>query len=143
MYKTTTASEQETEALAAQLAKKLRAGDVVAFRGGLGAGKTAFVRGLAQGLGIAADVSSPTFALAHEYRGAGALLVHFDLYRITDPDSLYATGFFDYLEGEGILAIEWSEKIGEDLPDGAIAVTITPTGENTREITIEGGDRLC
>ena len=139
MIRKTTTSEQETESLAEQLAPTLRAGDVVALRGGLGAGKTAFVRGLAKGLGIDADVSSPTFALVHEYRGAGVLLCHFDMYRITGFDSLFSTGFFDYLDSGGILAIEWSENIESALPENAITVTITPTGETTRDFQIEGG----
>jgi len=137
-----TTSEFETEQVARELAACLHPGDVVAFRGGLGAGKTAFVRGLAEGLGIPEDVSSPTFALIHEYRGGGALLVHFDMYRVTGFDSLYSTGFFDYLDGPGILAIEWSEQIEAALPEKHITVTITPTGEDTRDITIEGVDGL-
>ena len=129
-------SSEETERIAEQFAKKLRPGDVVAYEGGLGAGKTAFTRGLAQGLGIREEVSSPTFALVNEYRGEHTLY-HFDMYRITGFDDLYSTGFFDYL-GNGVLAIEWSENIEGALPDGAITVTLTPDGES-RTITLEGG----
>lgn len=142
MIHRTTTSEQETQAFARTLAARLRAGDVLAFRGDLGAGKTAFVRGLAEGLGIREDVSSPTFALVHEYHGPGAVLYHFDMYRIGSFDELYATGFFDYLDGSGILAIEWSENIEGALPDGAITISIEQTGEDTRDIRVEGGERF-
>ena len=142
MQKHTTTSEEETQALAASLAPRLRPGDVLAFRGGLGAGKTAFIRGLVQGLGIHADVSSPTFALVHEYREGEKVLYHFDFYRVTDFESLYSTGFFDYLDTGGIIAAEWSENIENALPEDAITVTISTTGETTREITLEGGGRF-
>lgn len=134
-------SPEESEQVAAKLAGSLKAGDVVAYRGGLGAGKTAFTRGLALGLGIdMSEVSSPTFALLNVYRGENAVLYHFDMYRVTSFDSLYSTGFFDYLDGDGILAIEWSENIENELPENAITVTITPTGEQSRRIDVEGGD---
>ena len=132
---------EETERIAEQFAKTLRPGDVVAYEGGLGAGKTAFTRGLAQGLGIREEVSSPTFALVNEYRGEHTLY-HFDMYRVETYDDLYSTGFFDYLDGEGILAIEWSENIYGALPEGTITVSIRTIGENDREITIEGDDRF-
>ncbi len=133
-------SPAETEAIANKLGMQLKSGDIVAFRGGLGAGKTAFVRGLALGLGIQADVSSPTFTLVQEYASPGSpTLYHFDMYRITHPDSLESTGFYDYLDQGGILAIEWSEQIAYALPEDVITVTITPTGETIREITITGG----
>ena len=134
-------SSEETERIAEQFAKKLRPGDVVAYEGGLGAGKTAFTRGLAQGLGIREEVSSPTFALVNEYRGEHTLY-HVDMYRVETYDDLYSTGFFDYLDGEGILAIEWSENIYGALPEGTITVSIRTIGENDREITIEGDDRF-
>lgn len=136
-------SELETERFAADFAKRLKAGDVIAFRGGLGAGKTAFARGLAAGLGLdAGEVSSPTFALVHEYRNEAATLCHFDMYRINGYDALYSTGFFDYLDGGAILAVEWSENIEEFLPGDSIAVTLEQTGENSRLITVEGGGRF-
>jgi len=141
MERYATNSEQETEAAAAELAKRLRPGDVIAFRGELGAGKTAFTRGLARGLGIAQDVASPTFALLNEYRGP-VTLYHFDMYRIQDEDSLYSTGFFDYLDGDGILVVEWSENIPWALPEDVITVTLERTGENERAITVEGGARF-
>lgn len=131
-------SPHETEKIAADFARKLTRGDVIAYRGDLGAGKTAFTRGLAQGLGITDDVASPTFAILNVYNG-DVTLYHFDMYRVTDFESLYSTGFFDYLDGSGILAIEWSENIADELPENTITIAITPTGENSRRIEIEGG----
>ena len=130
-----TASADETVALAEKFAKSLRRGDVVAYRGDLGAGKTAFTRGLARGLHCTGEVCSPTFALVHEYPGE-IPLYHFDMYRIADADDLYATGYDDYLESGGILAIEWSENVEDVLPEDAIIVSITAEGENARRIEI-------
>lgn len=141
MKRTISRSPAETERIAEDFAKQLRPGDVIAFEGGLGAGKTAFTRGLARGLGIRCDVSSPTFALVNEYRGERTLY-HFDMYRVESLEDLYSTGFFDYLDGEAFLAIEWSENIYGALPEGVITVSIVPTGEETREITIKGDDRF-
>lgn len=138
MLSFTSHSPLETEAFAEKLSQKLRGGDVIAFRGGLGAGKTTFTRGLARGLGSDTEVSSPTFALVHEYE-CNPPLYHFDMYRIDTMDDLYSTGFFDYLESGGILAIEWSENIDEALPDETIFVTISPDGPDSRTITVEGG----
>ena len=138
----TSRSEQETESIAARLAKTLRPGDVVALFGGLGMGKTAFVRGLACGLGLDnTQVCSPTFALMNEYRRLGApTLYHFDMYRVQGEDTLYATGFYDYLDSGGILAIEWSENIAHALPDSAVRVVIE-LGEvdESRIISIDNG----
>ena len=134
-------SPAETEAFAADLAHRLKSGDVLAFRGGLGAGKTAFVRGLARGLGWEGEVSSPTFALVYEY-AASPPLYHFDMYRIHTFDDLYSTGFFDYLDAGGILAVEWSENIADALPPETITVTIEPTGDESRKITVEGDGRF-
>ncbi len=141
MLQRVTHSAAETEAFAAELAKKLHAGDVIAFRGGMGAGKTAFTRGLATGLGVTGEVASPTFALVHEYAG-NPPLIHFDLYRVSDPDDLYTTGFYDYLDGSAILAVEWSERLEDFLPENAITVTLRILGEQEREITVTGGDRF-
>ena len=106
-----TCSVQETEQLASEFAKELKCGDVVAFTGGMGAGKTAFVRGLAKGLGVSGEVSSPTYAIVNEYRG-DPTLYHFDMYRVSSADDLFTTGYFDYLDqGDSILAVEWSENI--------------------------------
>ena len=128
-------STAETEAFASEFAKTLNSGDVIAFIGGLGAGKTAFVRGLAKGMGVSGEVSSPTFSLVHEYTGPTPLY-HFDMYRISDLDDLYSTGFFDYLDTDAVLAIEWSENILDALPDGTIYIAIVPTGEEERRIEI-------
>ena len=138
MRRYNTNSPEETEALAARLASKLKGTEVIAMFGGLGAGKTAFTRGLAAGLGINDGVSSPTFALVHEYSGKFTLY-HFDMYRIKTWDDLYSTGFFDYQDG-GILMIEWSENIVDFLPEDRIEIYIRVTGENSREIEIKGGE---
>ena len=127
----------ETERIGAALAGQLHAGDVVAMNGGLGAGKTAFVRGVASVLVPDAEVSSPTFTIAHEY-GGNPPLFHFDMYRIHGFDDLYNIAFFDYLERGGIALIEWSENIREFLPDHTIPVRIAGTDEH-RVITV--GDR--
>lgn len=130
-------SVQQTEQFARELAAKLRPNDVLAFRGGMGVGKTAFVRGLADGLGDSSEVSSPTFAIVHEYR-CTPKLYHFDMYRITSVEDLYSTGFFDYLETGAILAIEWSELIESALPEDVITVTIAAGQGDTRTITVGG-----
>ncbi len=132
-------SPQQTEAFACEFAKTLRAGDVVALRGGMGAGKTAFVRGLARGLGVTSEVTSPTFALVHEHDGR-IPLYHFDMYRVTTLDDLYSTGFFDYLDTGAVLAVEWSEHIESVLPKNCITVILTRLSDTEREITVEGGD---
>ncbi len=129
-------SEEDTEAFAEGFAKTLKAGAVLALRGGMGAGKTAFVRGLARGLDVGGEVASPTFALVHEHEGAIPLF-HFDMYRVTNYDDLYSTGFFDYLDSGAILAVEWSENIPYALPSHTIRVTLTPLSETAREILIE------
>ena len=137
----TTHSPEETEAAGEALAKTLLPGDVLALTGGLGAGKTAFVRGLARGLKVAGHVASPTYALVHEYPGSPPL-IHFDMYRVRGPGELESTGYFDYLDGGGVLAIEWSENIAGDLPDGAVYVDIAPGGDaRSRAITITRGER--
>ena len=133
-----THSPEETEALGEKLAAVLRGGEVLAFTGGMGMGKTAFTRGLARGLGIADGVSSPTFALVHEHRGR-LPLYHFDMFRVSGWDDLYSTGFFDYLDMGAVLAIEWSENIEGALPDETITFDIRPgEGNNERVISISG-----
>ncbi len=132
-----THSVSETEALGARLAKMLDRGGVVAMFGGLGMGKTAFVRGMAQGRGLDAEVSSPTFALVQDYGGKPPL-VHFDMYRIETWDDLYATGFFDYIDMGAILAVEWSEQIEGALPEDSVRVTFERLSDEERRITIEG-----
>ncbi len=132
-----THSEAETTALGARLASVCGAGTVVAFFGGLGMGKTAFVRGMAQTLSPDAQVSSPTFALVNDY-GGNPPLVHFDMYRISGWDDLYTTGFFEYAEQGAVLAVEWSENIEAALPRNAVTVTFRRLSDTDREITIEG-----
>ncbi len=131
-----THSTEETEAFAAEIAKHLKGGTVVAFFGGLGMGKTAFTRGLAKGLGIDCHVSSPTFAIVNDY-GGNPPLVHFDMYKVESWDDLYSSGFFDYLDMGAILAVEWSENIENALPDSTVRVTIEKY-EDGRIITVEG-----
>ena len=133
-----TRSPEETEQLGKRLAEKLRGGEVLALFGGLGMGKTAFTRGIAAGLGVDSGVSSPTFALVHDY--AGRLLVHhFDMYRVSGWDDLYSTGFFDYLETEDVLVIEWSENIEGALPEDAIRISISVGADpEERHFEIEG-----
>lgn len=138
----TTHSPGETKALAERLAHLLSLGDVLAYTGPMGAGKTTFTAGLAKGLGSTDWVSSPTFALVQEYRGT-VPLCHFDLYRIAGPDDLYATGFFDYLDGTRILAVEWSERIPEALPEDCWHIDLQPLEGDSRRITITGDDRLA
>ena len=126
--------------IAQRLAATLSGSEIIAMYGGLGAGKTAFTRGLVKGLDSEDDVSSPTFALVHEYRGK-CPVYHFDMYRITSADDLYSTGFYDY-EGCGVMIIEWSENIEEDLPDERIDIHIKYISENERELTIEGAREI-
>lgn len=127
----------ETEAFAATFAQTLKGGEVIAFRGELGLGKTCFVRGLARGLGCTDEVTSPTFALVNVYNGGRLLLYHFDMYRVSGWEDLYSTGYFDYAESGGVLAVEWSENIENALPDDVITVTLTDVGEHARNITVE------
>ena len=137
MPKHITNTPQETEALGAKLSSRLKAGDVVALYGGLGMGKTAFVRGMAAGLGLdRTQVSSPTFALVNDYGGSPPL-IHFDMYRISGWEDLYSTGFFDYMDAGTILAVEWSENIENALPEHSIRVSFSRLSDNQREIDID------
>ena len=132
-------SPLDTESFAETLAKSLSGGEVIAFSGNLGMGKTCFVRGLARGLGFEGEVTSPTFAIINEYLGGRLPLYHFDMYRVTGWDDLYSTGYFEYSESGGVLAVEWSENIEAALPDDAIRVEICAISENDRKITVTGG----
>lgn len=135
-------SATDTEAIAEKLGTVLKSGTVIAYFGGLGMGKTAFTRGLARGMGITADVSSPTFAIVNDY-GGNPPLVHFDMYKVDSWDDLYSSGFFDYLDMGAVLAVEWSENIENALPDDTVRVTIEQgEKENQRIITIEGIDEI-
>lgn len=139
----TTYSADETQALGTKLAKRLQPGDVIAFFGDLGAGKTALTRGIAQGLGITDIVTSPTYTIVNEYLTGRLPLFHFDMYRLGSSDELFDIGWEDYLARGGVCAVEWSENV-EDALQGAIRVTIEkdPFEADTRRITIEGGSRF-
>ena len=132
-----TNSPAETEALGEKLAKILRPGTVIAYTGDLGAGKTAFTRGLARGLGYAEPVTSPTYTIVNEYLGGRLPLFHFDMYRLRSSDDLWDIGWEDYLDRGGICAVEWSENV-EDAMENAIWVRIEKIGDESRRITLEG-----
>ena len=137
-----TNSPAETENLGAALGKLLPAGTVLAYRGDLGAGKTAFTRGLARGLGCNELVTSPTYTIVNEYLGGRLPLFHFDMYRLRSSEDLWDIGWEDYLERGGICAVEWSENVADALED-AVTITIEKLGETSRRITLEGGDFLA
>ena len=130
-------STQETEAIGEELAQKLRGGDVLAFTGSLGMGKTAFTRGLARGLGCRGRVTSPTFTIVNEYEGRTPLF-HFDMYRLGSSDELFDIGWEDYLDRGGVCAVEWSENVMDALPEDTVWVRIAREGDTGRSITIEG-----
>ena len=134
-----THSPEETEQVGVLLAKKLTPGTVIAFEGDLGAGKTAFTRGLARGLGCTEPVTSPTYTIVNEYISGKMPLFHFDMYRLRCADDLFDIGWEDYLERGGVCAVEWSENVA-DAMENPIRVCISKVGENSRTITITGGD---
>ena len=133
-----TRSPEETEKLGAALAEKLLPGTVIAYQGDLGAGKTAFTRGLARGLGCRETVTSPTYTIVNEYLGGRLPLFHFDMYRLTSSDDLWDIGWEDYLDRQGVCAVEWSENVPEAMT-GALTVRIEKLGDTVRRITIDGG----
>lgn len=133
-----TNSPTETEQVALLLAEKLVGGEIIAFKGGMGMGKTCFTRGLASGLGFNGSVTSPTFALVNEYVGGRLPLYHFDMYRIETWEDLYSSGYFDYLDMGGVIAAEWSENIETALEGKVITVKLEKIGDNSRKIIIEG-----
>ena len=133
-----TNSPAQTEEVGMQLAEQLKPGTVIAYRGDLGAGKTAFTRGLARGLGILDPVTSPTYTIVNEYLGGRIPLFHFDMYRLHSADDLFDIGWEDYLERGGVCAVEWSENVADALED-PITVTIEKLGEESRKITVTGG----
>ncbi len=137
-----TKSPAETEAIGAALGKIIEPGMVIAYRGDLGAGKTAFTRGLARGLGCNELVTSPTYTIVNEYLGGRLPLFHFDMYRLRSSDDLFDIGWEDYLERGGVCAVEWSENVDDAMED-AIYITIEKLGEDSRRITLEGGDILA
>ena len=133
-----THSAAETERLGERVAGVLRGGEVLALFGPMGMGKTAFTRGLARGLGVRGEVSSPTFALIHEHAGK-IPLYHFDMFRVTSWDDLYSTGFLDYLETGGVLVIEWSENIEGALPEDAVRISVSRgASEDERIFAFDG-----
>ncbi len=137
-----TNSPAETEAVGTALGAVIPAGTVIAYRGDLGAGKTAFTRGLARGLRCTDLVTSPTYTIVNEYLGGRIPLFHFDMYRLSSSDDLWDIGWEDYLDRNGVCAVEWSENV-EDALEGAMTITIDKLGENARRITLEGGDFLA
>lgn len=138
-----TNSPEETIKAAEEIGKLLRAGDIIAYHGGLGAGKTTFTRGLALGLGLGDVVSSPTFALVNEYNGETLSLYHFDMYRIVSEWDLESSGFYDYDFSSNIAAVEWSENMEKYLMGNRINITINALDEQKREITLEGDERFA
>ena len=137
-----TSSPEQTEAIGFALGQILTGGTIIAYRGDLGAGKTAFTRGLARGLGYPDSVTSPTYTIVNEYLGGRLPLFHFDMYRLRSSDDLWGIGWDDYLDRGGVCAVEWSENVADAMED-AITVTIEKTGDQSRRITIEGGEELA
>ena len=131
-------SRAETVALGKRMAAVLAPGSLVAYTGGLGAGKTAFTEGLAEGLGCTDPVTSPTFAIVNEYEGGRLPLFHFDMYRLNSADDLFDIGWEDYLARGGVCAVEWSENVADALPEDTVRVRIAREGDTGRSITIEG-----
>ena len=136
-----THSPKETIEFAKSIGQQLHGSEVIAYIGGLGAGKTTFTRGLAIGLGLEDEVTSPTFALVNEYHGK-INLYHFDMYRITTLENLETTGFYDYMNNDSVIAIEWSENIKDYLPSDTIYISFERIDDNTRKIVIDGGELL-
>ena len=132
----------ETEAIGEKLGQILPAGTVIAYEGDLGAGKTAFTRGLARGLGYHDPVTSPTYTIVNEYLGGRLPLFHFDMYRLRSADDLFDIGWEDYLDRNGICAVEWSENVADAL-ENALVVRIEKIGDESRRITVEGGVDLA
>ena len=139
----TTHDPAQTIALGEQIGKRLKGGEVIAYSGGLGVGKTTITRGISIGMGLGDEVTSPTFALVNEYAGKERSLCHFDMYRISGALDLETTGFYDYLDGNNVLAVEWSENIADELPDDCIKIHIERTDDSTRVITITADERFA
>ena len=143
MLEFTSNSPAETHAFAKRIGAALKPGTCIAFFGGMGAGKTTFTRGLAEGLGLPDLVSSPTFALVNEYHADGCVSVyHFDMYRVTSPEALETTGFWDYPLDDSVFVIEWAENIAEELPHPCLRIYIEGNGDQPRTIKIEGDELL-
>lgn len=139
----TTHSADETQALGARLAARLQPGDVLAYYGDLGAGKTALTRGIAQGLGVQDCVTSPTYTIVNEYLSGRLPLFHFDMYRLSSSEELFDIGWEDYLARGGVCAVEWSENVDDALQDAVrVSIEKDPDEPDTRHITITGGERF-
>ena len=143
IYTTVTKSPKDTICLGEKIGRLLRSGDVIAYNGDLGAGKTTITRGISIGMGLGDEVISPTFSLVNEYSADKIRLYHFDMYRICSSEDLETTGFYDYLDDGGVLAIEWSENIKSELPENTIRISIQRIDDNSRQITIDGDDRFA
>ncbi len=137
-----TNSAEETVALGERIGRLLHGGEVIAYRGDLGAGKTTITRGISLGMGLGDEVTSPTFALVNEYHGGRLSLYHFDMYRITSAEDLETTGFFDFMGDDSVIAAEWSENIEDELPEGTIFIELRRLDDSVREIIIIGDDRF-
>lgn len=146
-YNFITHSPEETISFAERIGRLLKAGDFIAYHGDLGAGKTTFTRGLAVGMGLPDEVSSPTFAIVNEYHGKGKItLYHFDMYRIGSSEELETTGFYDYPLDESVFAVEWAENIEDAFPENVIQIKISRIDDDIRKITIitaEGDERFA
>ena len=143
IYEYITYDPAQTIALGEQIGKRLRGGEVIAYSGGLGVGKTTITRGISMGMGLGDEVTSPTFALVNEYAGRERSLCHFDMYRISGGLDLETTGFYDYLDGNNVLAVEWSENIADELPDDCIKIHIERIDDTTRKITLTADERFA
>lgn len=138
-----TSSAEETIELGRLIGEQLRGGDIIAYKGSMGAGKTTMTRGLTLGMGLGDMAFSPTFALVNEYRGRELTLYHFDMYRITSAADLETTGFFDYMSDDSVIAVEWSENIEEELPEGHLVINLERVSDDIRKITIDGDERFA
>lgn len=135
-----TNSPEETITLGEKIGQKLKGGEIIAYTGDLGSGKTTITRGICIGMGLGDDVTSPTFALVNEYRGEKISLIHFDMYRINSAEDLETTGFFDYMDDDTVLCVEWSENISSELPENCIFINFERISDNVRKITVDGGN---
>ena len=143
IYEYKTFSPEETVRLGEKIGGLLQGGDIIAYRGGLGAGKTTITRGISIGMGLGDEVCSPTFALVNEYHGEKLTLYHFDMYRINSAEDLETTGFYDYMDDDSVLAVEWSENIEDELPEDCIRINIRRVDDESRIITIDGDERFA
>lgn len=137
-----THSAEETISLGMKIGSLLHGGEVIAYRGDLGTGKTTITRGISIGMGLGDQVTSPTFAIVNEYHGSELSLYHFDMYRISSAEDLETAGFFDFMNDKSVIAAEWSENVQDELPDNTIYISLTRIDDDTRKIEIWGDDRF-